>query len=65
MKVAFLGTPQFAVPSLTALLNSKHSVVCVVTQPDEPCGRGQKITQCPVKQAALAYNLPILQPEKI
>lgn len=62
LKVVFLGTPQFAVPTLDALLASSHTVVGVVTQPDKPRGRGQKETDAPVKARALAANLRILQP---
>jgi methionyl-tRNA formyltransferase len=65
MKVAFLGTPSFAVPSLQKLLTSRHNVVCVVTQPDEKSGRGQAVAVCPVKQFAVEHGIPILQPERI
>jgi methionyl-tRNA formyltransferase len=64
-RIIFMGTPQFAVPSLQALLNSKEEVVAVVTQPDRPKGRGRKITLSPVKELALAAGLPVLQPVKI
>lgn len=59
MKVAFLGTPDFAVPALQKLINSKHTVVCVVTQPDI------KNSPRPVKDLAVKNNIPVLQPEKI
>jgi methionyl-tRNA formyltransferase len=62
LKVVFLGTPQFAVPTLDALLASSHTVVGVVTQPDKPRGRGQKETDAPVKARALAAKVPVLQP---
>lgn len=62
LKVLFLGTPQFAVPTLEAILASSHTVVGVVTQPDKPRGRGQKETDAPVKAHARAAGLPILQP---
>ncbi|HEX4348196.1 MAG TPA: methionyl-tRNA formyltransferase [Vicinamibacterales bacterium] len=62
LRVVFLGTPQFAVPTLQRLLASRHSVVGVVTQPDRPSGRGQKTTDAPVKACALAANVPVLQP---
>jgi methionyl-tRNA formyltransferase len=65
MKVAFFGTPQFAVPALEKLLNSKHRIVCVVTQPDKSAGRGKPVTAPPVKQFAVKHNIPVLQPEKI
>jgi methionyl-tRNA formyltransferase len=66
LRIVFLGTPEFAVPSLDALLAaSPHQVVGVVTQPDRPRGRGQKLSDAPVKARALAAGLPVLQPEKM
>ncbi len=65
MRVVFMGTPAFAVPSLEALDNSDHEVVGVVTQPDRPKGRGQAVVPCPVKELALARGLPVRQPDKI
>ena len=65
MRVVFMGTPAFAVPSLEALDVSDHEVVGVVTQPDRPQGRGQAVVPCPVKELALAKGLPVSQPEKI
>jgi methionyl-tRNA formyltransferase len=62
LRVAFFGTPAFAVPTLEALLASRHSVVVVVTQPDRPRGRGQRTTDAPVKTVATAAHLPVLQP---
>lgn len=62
MKVIFMGTPDFAVPSLEALVKN-HEVVAVVTQPDKPKGRGKKMMFSPVKEKALEYNLPVLQPQ--
>jgi len=62
MRVVFFGTPAFAVPTLDALLSASHTVVGVVTQPDRPRGRGQKTTPSPVKAAAVAAGLPVLQP---
>ena len=64
-RVVFFGTPEFAVPTLQALLDSPHQVVAVVTQPDRPKGRGQKSQPSPVKQLALANGLPILEPERL
>ena len=61
----FFGTPEFAVPTLDALLRSRHHVIGVVTQPDRPRGRGQKTTAGPVKTRALAAGLPLLQPERM
>ncbi|MYC26758.1 MAG: methionyl-tRNA formyltransferase [Nitrospira sp. SB0662_bin_26] len=65
MRVVFMGTPAFAVPSLEALANSDHEVVGVVTQPDRPKDRGQAVVPCPVKELALAKGLPVSQPDKI
>ena len=62
MVIVFFGTPQFAVPTLRELLASRHTVAGVVTQPDKPRGRGQKVVDAPVKAAALAHGLPVLQP---
>jgi methionyl-tRNA formyltransferase len=64
-RIIFMGTPDFAVPSLKALLDSNENVVCVITQPDRPKGRGRKLTPPPVKELALQSGLPVLQPEKI
>ena len=64
MRVIFMGTPDFAVPSLEALL-AKHEVVLVVTQPDKPKGRGKKMVPTPVKACALEHGIPVLQPEKV
>jgi methionyl-tRNA formyltransferase len=65
LRVVFFGTPAFAVPSLEALLASRHAVVAVVTQPDRPRGRGQKVTDGPVKARAAAAGLPVLQPDRL
>jgi methionyl-tRNA formyltransferase len=60
-----MGTPEFAVATLEALIASRHQVVGVVTAPDRPAGRGQQLRPSPVKQAALAHSLPLAQPEKL
>ena len=60
-----MGTPEFAVPSLNALIDSGEDVVAIVTQPDKPKGRGKKLTLPPVREAALKHNIPVFQPEKI
>ena len=65
MKIVFAGTPDFAVPSLQALLHSQHEVVGVYTQPDRKAGRGQKLSESPVKQLALANDLPVFQPSNL
>ncbi|MEP7284641.1 MAG: methionyl-tRNA formyltransferase [Chloroflexota bacterium] len=65
-RIVFMGTPDFAVPALRALLDSADfEVVGVVTQPDRPAGRGKTIQSSPVKQIALSANVPIVQPEKL
>jgi methionyl-tRNA formyltransferase len=64
LRIVFFGTPEFAVPSLRALLAGTDSVVGVVCQPDKPAGRGQRLVIPPVKEAALEAGLPVLQPEK-
>src|SRR5260370_16786984 len=66
MRIVFCGTPSFAVPSLKHLLvQSDFEIVGVITQPDRPRGRGQKVSFSPVKVAALAANVAVHQPEKI
>lgn len=65
MKIVFMGTPEPAVTILQELISAKHEILCVVTQPDRPKGRGQKITCPPVKELALNHSLPIEQPEKV
>ncbi len=60
-----MGTPEFAVPSLEILVQYKFNVVAVITAPDKPQGRGQKLTPSPVKECALKYNIPILQPTNL
>lgn len=65
LRIAFWGTPEFAVPTLEHLLRSDHAVVGVVTQPDRPRGRGQHLTMGPVKRVALEHELPVLQPERM
>ena len=65
-RIAFMGTPQFAVPSLRALAeDGRYEIVGVFTQPDRPAGRGNKLTACPVKQFALERGLPVFQFERI
>ncbi len=65
LRIAYFGTPQFAVPTLQRLLASRHPVVGVVTQPDRPRGRGQKVTDAPVKALALERGLPVFQPQRL
>ena len=65
MRIVFMGTPEFSVPSLEALLRSDDRIVGVVTQPDRPKGRGQELTSSPIKALALRHKLPLLQPLKM
>jgi methionyl-tRNA formyltransferase len=65
MRLIFMGTPEFAVPSLRALVHAGHEVLAVYTQPDRPAGRGQKLQQSPVKQAALELGLTVQQPRRV
>ena len=65
MVIVFFGTPQFAVPTLEALIASRHQVALVVTQPDRRRGRGQKVTDAPVKAAARAHGIPVYQPDRL
>ncbi len=65
MRIVFLGTPEFAVATLNALYQEGHDIAAVVTAPDKPAGRGQKMHYSEVKEFALAHHLPILQPEKL
>ena len=64
-KIVFMGTPEFAVPSLKMLVDEGYDVVAVVTQPDRPKGRGNKLTPPPVKEYALTKGIMLLQPEKV
>ncbi len=65
LRIIFMGTPDFAVPSLQSLVESNSNVVAVVTVPDKPAGRGQKQTASPVKVYAESQGIPVLQPEKL
>ncbi|MCB0697688.1 MAG: methionyl-tRNA formyltransferase [Chitinophagaceae bacterium] len=65
LRIIFLGTPDFAVASLKALIDAGCNVVAVVTAPDKPAGRGKQLQQSAVKQYALTQHLPVLQPEKL
>ena len=64
LRIVFMGTPEFAVPSLRALVAGGYQVVGVVTAPDKPAGRGQHLQSSPVKQFAEERGLPVLQPER-
>lgn len=65
MRIVFMGTPDFAVPSLKMLIDEGYEVVAVVTQPDKPKGRGNKLTAPPVKECAVEKGIPVLQPGRI
>ncbi|MCI8505235.1 MAG: methionyl-tRNA formyltransferase [Lachnospiraceae bacterium] len=65
MKLVFMGTPEFSVPALLALISGGHEVAAVVTQPDKRKGRGKEMQSTPVKEAALARGIPVFQPERI
>ena len=65
MRIVFMGTPEFAVPSLRALIENGYDVVGVITQPDRPAGRGHKLTPCPVKQLAVEKGVPVYQFERV
>ena len=65
LRVAFAGTPEFAVPALRALAGSSHTLVGVLTQPDRPAGRGRELKKSPVKQIALELGLPLAQPPQL
>ncbi len=64
MRIVFMGTPDFSVPTLEALLKGGHEVIGVVTQPDRPKGRGKAVLMTPVKEKALEYGIPVYQPVK-
>ena len=65
LRITFMGTPEFAVPSLNKLYEAGHKIVAVVTAPDKPAGRGMKLTESAIKKYALEKGLKILQPEKL
>lgn len=65
MNIIFMGTPDFSIPSLKTLIESKHNVLAVVTAPDKQRGRGRKVSFTPVKEFAIKNNLPVLQPERL
>ena len=65
MKIIFMGTPDFSIPSLKSIYNSEHELIAVVTAPDKERGRGQKVTFTPVKQFAIDNDIPVFQPEKL
>lgn len=65
LRIVFMGTPEFAVPSLEVLIANGYSIVAVITAPDKPRGRGQEVTPSPVKVVALQHQIPVLQPTNL
>ena len=65
LRIIFMGTPEFAVPSLEILVENKFNVVAVITAPDKPQGRGQKLIPSPVKESAMKFGIPVLQPTNL
>lgn len=65
LRIIFMGTPEFAVPSLEILIQHQYNVVAVITAPDKPQGRGQKLQPSPVKECAMKHNIPVLQPTNL
>ena len=65
MKIVFMGTPDFSVPVLEALVKAGHQVEAVVTQPDKPKGRGKAVLMTPVKEKAMELGIPVYQPVKV
>ena len=65
MSIVFMGTPEFALPTLRKIYNSSHSIISVITQPDRPKGRGQIKVASPIKNFAIENNIPLLQPENV
>ena len=65
MKIVFMGTPDFAAAALEAIIKAGHEVTAAVTQPDKPKGRSGQMQFSPVKECAIKYGVPVLQPERI
>jgi methionyl-tRNA formyltransferase len=65
MKIIFMGTPDFSIPSLESIYKSKHELTAIITTPDKERGRGQKVSFTPVKRFAVENNIPVYQPEKL
>ena len=65
MRIIFMGTPEFAVQVLEAIIQEGHEVAGVYTQPDKPRGRGKSVQYTPVKELAMEYNIPVFQPERV
>ena len=65
LRIVYFGTPAFAVPTLTALIRSRHTVVSLISQPDRPKGRGQRVAATPTKEVAVLTGIPVLQPTRL
>ena len=65
MRIVFMGTPDFSVPALEALVEGGHEVVAAITQPDKPKGRGKAVLMTPVKEKAMELGIPVYQPVKV
>ncbi|MGN0395013.1 MAG: methionyl-tRNA formyltransferase, partial [Coprococcus sp.] len=65
MNIVYMGTPEFAVKALSAIVDAGHNVMACFTQPDKPKGRGKNMVPTPVKEKAISYNIPVYQPEKL
>ena len=65
LRIIYMGTPEFAVPPLEILINNGYNIVAVITAPDKPKGRGQQLSTSPVKDVAVAHNIPVLQPTNL
>jgi len=65
LRIIFIGTPEFAVPSLKILVENNCGIVAVITAPDKPKGRGQKLVKSPVNEYAQSVNIPVLQPTNL
>src|ERR1700679_4258928 len=65
LRIVFMGTPDFAVPSLRSIHEAGYDIAAIITAPDKPSGRGLQLHQSPVKEYAMAHNIPVLQPIKL
>lgn len=65
LRIVFMGTPEFAVPSLEILIEQKYNIIAVITAPDKPQGRGQKVVHSPIKECAIRHGIPVLQPANL
>ena len=65
LRIIFMGTPEFAIPSLEILIRNDYDIAAVITALDKPRGRGRKLTPSPVKQCAMDHGIPVLQPRNL